>query len=212
MIDNGYDLFLALQKLNLLENKPPLWWPNAYTLEVVVGAILTQNTQWTRVEVSLENLRSNNLLTLEALASAEPELLIECIRTSGFFKAKSKNIQTLAQNIINDFSDFETFQYEVSREWLLGQRGIGPESADAILCYGCQREVMVVDKYTQQLLHALGREFDAYDDIQVWCEEGFRSEDLHHDFALFHGMIVEYMKRYKKGKVIDIAPLTKREI
>ena len=210
MIDSGYDLYLALQKLDLLEKKPDLWWPNAYTFDVLIGAILTQNTQWTRVEISLENLRTNHILSLESLVQAEMELLIECIRPSGFHKAKSKNIQTLCQNIISDFGDFENFQYEVSREWLLSQRGIGPESADAILCYGCQREVMVVDKYTQQLLQTLGREFDAYDDIQAWCEDGFKSEDLHRSLALFHGMIVEYMKRYKKGKVVDIEPLQRR--
>ncbi len=207
MIDSGHDLYSALQKLDLLENKPELWWPNAYTFDVVVGAILTQNTQWTRVEVSLENLRTNKILSLEKLAEAEIELLVECIRPSGFHKAKSKNIQTLCQNIISDFGDFENFQYEVSREWLLSQRGIGPESADAILCYGCKREVMVVDKYTQQLLYALGREFDLYDDIQSWCMDSFKSDDIHHGFALFHGMIVEYMKQHKKGKVVDIEPL-----
>ncbi|MGB6020496.1 MAG: 3-methyladenine DNA glycosylase [Sulfurimonadaceae bacterium] len=208
MIDSGYDLFLALQKLDLLEDSPEHWWPNAYTFEVLVGTILTQNTQWTRVEVSLENLRTNQIITLEDLAEVEMELLLESVRPSGFHKAKSKNIQTLCQNIISDFGDFERFQDEVSREWLLSQRGIGPESADAILCYGCRREVMVVDKYTQQLLQALGREFDVYEDLQSWCVGGFKSDDLHHDLALFHGMIVEYMKRYKKGKQINIAPLT----
>ena len=208
MIDCGFDLYQALTKLNLLEKKPELWWPNSGTFEVVVGAILTQNTQWTRVEVSLENLGSNNILSLECLASADRELIIECIRPSGFFKAKSKNIQTLSQHILTDFGDFKTFQYEVSREWLLSQRGIGPESVDAILCYACQREVMVVDKYTQQLLTALGKEYDLYDDIQTWCMEGFKSDNLHRDYALFHGMIVEYMKRYKKGKTVDTLALS----
>ena len=204
MIESGYDLYQRLQKLDLLHEKPPVWWPNPYTFEVLIGAILTQNTQWTRVEVSLEHLRQNDLLTLEAVAESDIELLRECIRPSGFYNAKSKNIKQLAQNILEDFNDFESFQFEVSREWLLSQRGIGPESADSILCYACQREVMVVDKYTQQLLNALGLEFDSYDDIQQWCMQGFDSEDLHLDFALFHGMIVEYMKKYKKGRVIDI--------
>lgn len=207
MIDCGHDLYVALQKLDLLKEAPEHWWPNAYTFEVLVGAILTQNAQWTRVEQSLQNLRENALLSLEALAVVEPELLIECIRPSGFFKAKSKNIQLLCQNIIRDFGDFEIFQDEVSREWLLAQRGIGFESADAILCYGCGRDVMVVDKYTQQLLAAVGREFEGYHDLQGWCVVGFDIGRPHHAFSLFHGMIVEYMKRYKKGKVVDIGPL-----
>jgi len=208
MIDTGHDLYVALQKLDLLKTSPAFWWPKAYSIEVVVGAILTQNSQWQRVEQSLENLKNNGLLSLEAVAEAPAELLIECIRASGFFKAKAQNIQSLCRNIIEEFGDFETFALEVSREWLLAQRGIGFESADAILCYGCGREVMVVDKYTQQLLAALGREFDDYDELQAWCMEGFRDEaHLAREFALFHGMIVEYMKRYKKGREIYLSPI-----
>ena len=207
MIDDGYTLYLQLQKLNLLENKPPLWWPNPYTVEMLVGAILTQNTKWTRVETSLENLKNNNLLSLSTLAQADNALVVECIRTSGFFNAKSQNIQRLAQAILDDFGDFETFQEMVSREWLLSQKGIGPESADAILCYGCGRDVMVVDKYTQQLVLALGLEFDNYEDLQSWCVQGFVRDERHQDFAHFHGMIVEYMKKNKKGKVINTEPL-----
>ena len=207
MIDDGYTLYLQLQKLNLLENKPPLWWPNPYTIEMLVGAILTQNTKWTRVVTSLENLKNNNILSLNALAKADNTLVVECIRTSGFFNAKSQNIQRLSQAILDDFGDFEIFQESVSREWLLSQKGIGQESADAILCYGCGSEVMVVDKYTQQLVLALGLEFDDYEDLQAWCMQGFLSDQAHQDFALFHGMIVEYMKKYKKGKVINTDPI-----
>ena len=208
MIDSGHDLYRTLQKLDLLKASPEFWWPNAYRFEVVVGAILTQNSQWQRVEQSLENLRNNHLLSLEAIAGAPAELLIECIRPSGFFKAKSRNIQSLCENIIGDFGDFENFCFEVSREWLLEQRGIGFESADAILCYGCGRAVMVVDKYTQQLLAAMGREFEDYHDLQAWCREGFDEDDgLARELALFHGMIVEYMKRYKKGRAVDISAI-----
>jgi len=210
MIETGHDLYEALQKLDLLKASPELWWPNACSFEVIVGAILTQNSQWQRVEQSLDNLRSNDLLSLEAIAGAPMDLLIECIRPSGFFKAKSKNIQSLCRNIIEDFGDFENFCSGVSREWLLQQRGIGFESADAILCYGCGRTVMVVDKYTQQLLAALGREFEEYDDLQSWCMEGFRDGgDMARELALFHGMVVEYMKRHKKGRVIDLFPINK---
>jgi endonuclease-3 related protein len=208
MIDTGHDLYLSLQKLHLLKTSPEFWWPNAYRFEVIVGAILTQNTQWQRVEDSLDNLRSNDLLSLDAIAEAPAELLIECIRPSGFFKAKSKNIQSLCRNIIEDFGDFENFCSEVSREWLLAQRGIGFESADAILCYGCGRAVMVVDKYTQQLLAALGREFEDYDELQAWCMEGFSKGDhLARELALFHGMVVEYMKKNKKGRTVDTSAI-----
>ena len=208
MIDSGEMLYHALEPLKLLENKPPLWWPNPYTFDVIAGAILTQNTQWTRVEVSLEHLRSNGLLFLETLVSADHDLVVECVRPSGFFNAKSKNLKLLSEHIIESFGDFESFQEQVSRSWLLKQRGIGPESADAILCYACGREVMVVDKYTQQLLAALGYDFDDYEEVQSWCLQGFKGENLHEQYARFHGMIVEYMKRYKKGGHVDLSPFT----
>jgi len=209
MIDSGYDLYLQLQKLNLLETKPSLWWPNPYTFEMVVSAILTQNTKWENAAKSLELLKANDLLSVESLSQADNALIVECVKSSGFFNAKSKNIQKLAEQIVEDFGDFKNFQDEVSREWLLSQRGIGQESADAILCYGCKREVMVVDKYTQQLVLALGVEFESYEDLQSWCIRDFMSDQSHHDFALFHGMIVEYMKKHKKGKVINIDPLVR---
>lgn len=208
-MDSGYALYEQLQKLNLLEHKPKLWWPNPYTFEMVVSAILTQNTKWENAAKSLEFLKSNHLLSVEALAQTDNALVVECIRSSGFFNAKSKNIQKLSQQILESYGDFEMFQEMVTREWLLAQRGIGPESADAILCYGCQRDVMVVDKYTQQLVLALGLEFESYEDLQSWCMSGFVREEAHHDFALFHGMIVEYMKKHKKGKVVDTAALEK---
>jgi len=208
MISDGYTLYLQLQNLDLLEKKPPLWWPSPYTFEMVVSAILTQNTKWENAAKALELLHANHLLTPEALFQADNALVVECIRSSGFFNVKSKNIQRLAQNIVETYGDFEYFQEAVTREWLLAQRGIGFESADAILCYGCGREIMVVDKYTQQLLEALGYTFERYEEIQSWCHQGFEKvDDLHTHFAHFHGMIVEYMKRYKKAKNIDITLL-----
>lgn len=209
-LSDSWELFTALERLDLLQNSQPLWWPQHGTFEVVVGAILTQNTQWTRVTFSLSNLAQAGVLTLEALSEIDPEILMELIRPSGLIKAKAKNIIQLCQAILEDFWSFEAFTHEVTREWLLHQKGIGPETADSILCYACMRDVMVVDSYTARLLRAFGYEFENYDALQEWCERGIREycdkSMLQDTFAHFHGMIVEYVKHNTNGKSVTIPP------
>ncbi len=207
-LSDSWELYKALERLDLLQNSQPLWWPQHGTFEVVVGAILTQNTQWTRVTVSLNNLVKSDLMTLEALSQIDPEILMELIRPSGLINAKSKNIILLCRSIIEEFGSFEAFKQDVTREWLLGQKGVGPETADSILCYACERSVMVVDSYTARLLRAFGYEFENYDELQEWCERGIREHCdeliLQRMFAHFHGMIVEYVKSNSKGKEVSI--------
>jgi len=207
-LSDSLELFNALERLELLENSPRLWWPEYGTFEVVIGAILTQNTQWSRVQISLENLAQHNLLNLEPLSQCDNEMLMELIRPSGLFKAKAQNLIRLSRTIVEDFGSFEEFALNVDREWLLSQKGIGHETADSILCYACGRSVMVVDSYTARLLNAFGYEFESYDDLQEWCERGIRTHveesKLPELFAHFHGMIVEYVKRHSQGKRVDI--------
>ena len=207
VLSDADTLYRALETLNLLEGKPPLWWPAYGTFEVVVGAVLTQNSQWTRVEQSLANLREAGMLSAEVLSETPPESLMELIRPSGLFKNKAKVLQALCAAIVGEFGDFETFRSEVTRDWLLAQKGVGPETADSILCYACGRDAMVVDAYTARLLGAFGFEFETYDDLQAWCAEGlagqFGQAELPEVYARFHGMIVEYVKRYKKGRSVD---------
>ena len=210
-LSDSWELYTALERLDLLKTSQPLWWPQHGTFEVIVGAILTQNTQWTRVTVSLTNLEQAGVLTLEALAQIDHEILMELIRPSGLIKAKAKNIILLCQAILDTFGSFDVFTHEVTREWLLAQKGIGHETADAILCYACEREVMVVDSYTARLLRAFGFEFENYGDLQEWCERGVREncdmKILQYTFAHFHGMIVEYVKQNTNGKTVIIPPL-----
>ena len=209
MITDSFDLFMRLKALDLLGDSPRFWWPNAHTFEVVVGALLTQNTKWESVEKSLANLKNHHILTpdndesLQNLANSTPEMLMACIRASGFYAQKSHRLLALAQHILEDFGDFASFVVGVEREWLLGQKGIGLESADAILNYACRREVMVVDRYTHRLVASLGFEFEDYEGLQEWCMRGV-GENLHllegyegldEVFARFHGKIVEFSKR-----------------
>jgi endonuclease-3 related protein len=207
-LTDSFELFSALERLKLLENSPPLWWPSYGTFEVVIGAVLTQNTQWERVQISLENLRNLDLIDPDMLSKCHNESLMELIRPSGLFKAKAANLICLSRNMIEEFGDFETFVLSVDRDWLLSQKGIGPETADSILCYACARPSMVVDAYTARLLNAFGYEFESYDELQEWCEAGVRgyfdTVQIPAAFARFHGMIVEYVKGNSKGKQVNV--------
>lgn len=208
----SYDLFRRLYHLDLLEASDTLWWPHAGSFDVVVGAILTQQTQWPKVEASLDNLRRLQLLSPEAIIKSPQWIIAQAITPSGFYNTKAQRLIALCQAMINDFEDFDTFRESVTRSWLLHQKGIGAETADAILCYGCGRDEMVVDSYTARLLQALGV-FDQdelfYETIKEWLCDGIHShwDDLlslypyrpsHHQvYSQFHGMIVEFCKKYK---------------
>ena len=209
-IKNSYDLLKFLKEQKLLETEPEFWWPNENSFEIFLGAILTQNTKWQNVEKSLTNLRHLNLLSLEALNKIDLDTFILAITPSGFKNQKSIRIKKIVLNILEEFNTFEIFCQNASKDWLLKQKGIGPETADAILCYACKQEYLVVDKYTQKLLSSFGYEFKSYEDLQAWCEYGI-NENLDKIFELykyeislnklycrFHGKIIEYMKNRNK--------------
>jgi endonuclease-3 related protein len=196
MQKNSFEIYNFLKDKNLLQNSPKYWWPNVGSFEVVVGSILTQNTTWQNVEKSLKNLDS--FLELESFLTLDEISLKEMIKPSGFYNQKAPRLLQLCKNIKNDFTDFKTFKNNVSREWLLMQKGIGNESADAILCYACFKDEMVVDRYTIRLLKTFNIEFTKYDEYKFFLEDGirknFKYSDLNLIFARFHGMIVEYNK------------------
>ncbi len=221
-MQSSYDLLRALKNMGYLKTtRDPLWWPRSGTFEVIIGTILTQQTKWEKVEASLTNLKESGLLSLEALSRVEVGQIATCIKPSGFYNTKAKRLQQLCQNILNDFHTFERFQNEVSREWLLTQKGIGMESADSILCYGCGRAVIVVDSYTARLLEAFGYSFESYMQIQEWMQEGIEANfdkitqmydtgmTLHTLYARFHGMIVEFAKEHIRGKNVHTEILKK---
>jgi len=197
---SAFEIYTYLKSFDLLKNSPALWWPNAGEFEVVIGAILTQNTTWKNVEKSLKNLET--YLQLDSFLELRESELKEMIRPSGFYNQKAPRLLQLSRNIKEEFVTFENFQHTVSRRWLLAQKGVGEESADAILCYGCLRAEMVVDSYTKRLLEEFGIRFQKYGQYKSFLEEGLRehySEDeLFTHFAHFHGMIVEYNKAKKE--------------
>ena len=221
-MQSSYDLLRALKNMGYLKTtRDPLWWPRSCTFEVIIGVILTQQTKWEKVEESLANLKEGGLISLEALSRAEVGQIATLIKPSGFYNTKAQRLQILCQNILNEFNTFEIFQNEVTRDWLLEQKGIGMESADSILCYGCGREVFVVDSYTRRLLEAFGYSFESYMQIQAWMQEGIEANfdkitqmydtemTLHTIYARFHGKIVEFAKEHIRGKNVNTETLKK---
>ncbi len=196
-LQGSHTLYQNLQQLDLLTHRPKWWWPNAGTFEVVIGAVLTQNTTWKNVEKSLENLQGYT--TLKSFLQLDETELKEHIRPSGFYNQKAPRLHIIAKNIKSEFGTFKSFQKEVTRSWLLAQKGIGEETADSILNYACFRDEMVVDTYTKRLLKTYGIELKTYSAYKAYLQEGLQrhypKEELALHYARFHGMIVEYNKR-----------------
>ncbi len=220
MLSSSYELWYALKALGYLqEGSEPYWWKGTGSFEVIVGAILTQQSRWESVEKSLENLRQADLLELDRFVEADERQIVEAIKPSGFYNKKGVVLKALVKNIKKDFDNFEYFKEEVDREWLLEQKGIGFESADSILCYGCMRPVMVVDNYTVRLLGEFGYRFESYDALQEWMADGIFSQcdkiKSHYKeevncFTIasrFHGKVVEYVKSHTKAKSLSIEKL-----
>ena len=177
---------------------PQHWWPAETPEEVVIGALLTQNTAWSNVEKALNNLRRENLLDFPALAGLKPETLEELIRPSGYFRQKSRRLKNLAKAItaaggLNGLSRKKTPEL---RDWLLALNGIGPETADSILLYAFNRPVFVIDAYTLRILkrHGWLPESAGYAEAQACF-----IRELPEDTALFneyHALLVRTGKDY----------------
>jgi len=217
---NSFDLLVALKNQGYLKTtRDPLWWPRSGSFWVIVGAILTQQTKWEKVEESMVNLERAGVDSLETLFDLDLELLASCIKPSGFYNTKAKNLKLLVKALLETFGSFEFFCETVDREWLLAQKGIGEESADSILCYACKQEAMVVDAYTARLLESFGYSFESYTALQEWMVEGVVSHQIKVNqlygkemvlselFARFHGKIVEFCKENSRGKVVNIERL-----
>ncbi|WP_199919482.1 3-methyladenine DNA glycosylase [Helicobacter enhydrae] len=210
---NSFELFTFLKSQNLLHSSPSWWWHKVGTFEVIVGAILTQNTRWENVEKSLQKLQEAQILIGENqqdlinFANIDSALLESLIASSGFARQKSKRLITLCQEILRNFGSFESFVESVDAEWLIAQKGIGRETRDSILNYACQREVMVVDQYSYRLLLKCGYEIEEYEALQSWYAEGVLENldkiirlydfpiSLAQIYARFHGKIVEFAKK-----------------
>jgi len=150
---------------------PQSWWPAEGPLEVMIGAILTQNTNWTNVEKAISNLKKEGLISLQQLTSLSAADLAESIRPAGYYNIKAKRLQNLLQFIADQYEGELTRLFSedtrTMREALLSVNGVGHETADSIVLYAAHRPVFVVDAYTHRILarHDMAPEEAAYHDI-----------------------------------------------
>ena len=179
---------------------PQNWWPGRTRFEVIVGAVLTQNTSWSNVSLAIENLRRHRLLTVPAIASIRSSRLQRLIRSSGYFRQKSATLKAFVRFLQTEYAGSLTQMFNrptlTLRRQLLDLRGIGPETADCILLYAGKHPVFVVDAYTRRILERHGHTWAkaSYEDIRATFERALPSDSgLYNQF---HALIVQVGKQF----------------
>ncbi|MGB7581527.1 MAG: endonuclease III domain-containing protein [Sedimentisphaerales bacterium] len=181
---------------------PQDWWPGDTPFEVIVGAILTQNTNWTNVEKAITNLKNAGVLSPDKLHRLDIKKLAELIRPAGYFNIKAKRLKNFLdwffEKYCGELKNLENVPTDELRQQLLSVKGIGPETADSILLYALNRPVFVVDAYTARICsrHHLIDEGADYHQIQETFESNLSS-----DIQLFneyHALLVHLGKDFCK--------------
>lgn len=176
------------------------WWPARTRFEVILGALLTQNTSWNNVEKALTNLRRADALTATKLSRLSPARLARLLRPSGYYRQKTRAVRGFLAHLNNGYrgslARLLARPTTELREELLALRGIGPETADSILLYAAGRPVFVIDAYTRRVLarHGLAQPNAAYEQLQDYFETHLpRRAALYNDF---HAQLVAVGKNF----------------
>ena len=191
---------------------PQHWWPGDTAFEMMVGAILTQNTSWLNVEKAMGVLKRKGVLTPEGLRQLKKPALASMIRSSGYYRIKADRLKAFIEFLWEDYGGsikrMGAKPADELREKLLQVKGVGPETADSILLYGVRKPVFVIDAYTNRILsrHGILSEKVSYDEAQRLF-----MDHLPHDEKLFneyHALIVRVGKTLcKKTPKCGICPL-----
>jgi endonuclease-3 related protein len=179
---------------------PQHWWPARTRLEVILGAILTQNASWHNATLALRNLRKAGLLAWQGLRRASLSKLEACVQPSGFYRQKAQTIRAFADWLESKHEGsldklFSPPTEELRRQ-LLKLKGLGPETVDAIILYAAERPVFVADAYTRRVLvrHGLLPAAAGYSETQE-----FLHRHLPQDASLFnelHALLVQVGKEH----------------
>jgi endonuclease-3 related protein len=192
---------------------PQDWWPGETPFEIMVGAVLVQNTSWRNVERAIRNLHDAGVMEPHPLYALAPEELAELIRPAGYYQVKARRLRNLLKLVIEEYDgDLEAmFSIDLAglREQLLAVHGIGPETADAILLYAGGLPTFVVDTYTHRVLARHGWVgYDAgYLEVKELCEASVPP-----DAALYneyHALLVRLGKEYcrRSAPLCEACPL-----
>jgi endonuclease-3 related protein len=206
------DILIKIYRTLYQTYGPRHWWPGETSFEVMVGAILTQNTSWRNVEKAIQKLKGKGVLNPEGIHHLKRSELARLIKSSGYYRIKTDRLKS--------FIDFLFEEYDGNikkmgrerlgelREKLLGVKGIGPETADSILLYGLKKPIFVVDAYTRRILsrHGIISEKASYEEVQkLFMDYLPRDEKL---FNEYHALFVYLGKTVcKKIPRCDICPL-----
>ncbi len=168
------------------------WWPADTPFEVVIGAVLTQQTRWENVERAISNLKERGLLTPEPLSKTHLEELEGLIRCTGFYRQKAKRLKNISYFFSENPDILQKPVHEL-RATLLSLNGIGEETADSIVLYAADKPKFVIDAYTKRICACLGIKGD-YRKMQSIFEDSL-PQDVPM-YKEFHALIVEYGKQF----------------
>lgn len=198
----SYNKFTRVYSILYEYYGPQGWWPAESDIEMIIGAVLTQNTNWKNVDKALEQMRKRGLVDFGRLESCEVVELAEAIRPSGYYNLKAKRLKNLVSMICElydgDLDFFLGAAPEQTRNDLLAVKGIGPETADSILLYAGNWPLFVVDAYTHRVFnrHLLVEEEADYHSIQTVFHDNLNEEvEL---FKEYHALIVRVAKDFCK--------------
>ena len=191
---------------------PQHWWPGDTPFEIVIGAILTQNTAWSNVSRAIDNLKQAGCLDPETLHRVSAAELAPLIRPSGYFRLKAARLKEFIDYLFRTYGGDPTQMLNketlLLRKELLSIKGIGPETADSVILYAAQKPIFVVDAYTKRVFsrHGFFPENWGYDDIQLFFMNKLpRDVDLYNEY---HALIVRLGKTYCRTRPIcDQCPL-----
>ena len=200
----SYDKLMQIYELLYERYGPQHWWPGRTRFEIIVGAILTQNTNWANVEKAIANLKAADSLTPQRLHDMPTAQLAELIRPAGYYNIKASRLKNfldcLFENYGGDLGALEGLSADGLRRELLSIKGIGAETADSIVLYAFDKPVFVVDTYTCRVLgrHELIEAGADYEQVRQYFESNLPGDVKL--FNEFHALLVRAGKEYCRPK------------
>lgn len=193
------------------KGKSPVYHPetedrqitDSEAFEIIAGSILTQNTAWRNVEKALMNLNAQDLLHVEKIAGCD-DRLETAIRPAGYFNQKAARLRSVSRHLLDcgGIKGLGAISTEKLRKLLLSWKGIGPETADSILCYAFGRPVFVVDRYTVRLFEKLGLQCASYDEIQESVHKALQTSS--YEYGNLHACIVRLSVQKETDRLVRL--------
>ncbi len=191
---------------NLLykEFGPQDWWPGESAFEIMVGAILTQNTNWGNVEKAINNLKKEKVLSAKKLYNLHPKTLANLIKPAGYFRVKTKRLHNFLEFFLNEYQGqlkkMQDQELTDLRPKILEVNGVGQETADSMLLYALEKPIFVIDAYTKRIFcrHNLLAEEATYTETQELFMDNLKNEVKF--FNEYHALLVKCGKDYCRPK------------